>query len=155
MFNLLFSLDYLPCMLCVCENAHMALCIFLRYSILLSNDCFSQISFTIVLIEFNCQYKHDGLLQSNAWSMLLMSFFGMPINTLHSLVTICTSYFSLMTFHMYSWACVNVILLYCALITTFLALFLALTLSFKSHFLFPFLGLPPRRVKRKLLPNHQ
>ena len=84
-----------------------------------------------------------------------MPFSGMPINTLHSIVIICTSYFPLMTFHMYSWAWVNVILLYSALITTFPALFLALTLSFMSHFLFPFSGWPPRRVKRKLLPNYR
>ena len=40
--------------------------------------------------------------------MLLMPFAGMPINTLHSLVLICTSYFPLMAFHMYSRVCVNV-----------------------------------------------
>ena len=80
----------------------------LLYAILF-NACFSQLSLTIILIEFYCQYKHFGLLQSIAWSMLLMPFFGMPINALHPLVFVCTSYFPLLAFHMYSRACVNVI----------------------------------------------
>ena len=125
----------------------------LLYVTILFNACFSQLSFTIVLIEFNCQYKRDGLLQSNAWSMLLMPFAGMPINTLHSLALICTSYFSLLAFHMYSRACINVNYILMCIHHHSSILFLAIYLFEFNLLSLPFFRMATKEGKEKATPK--
>ena len=85
--------------------------------------------------------------------MLLMPFAGMPINTLHSFVLICTSYFQLMAFHMYSRACVNVNYILMCIHHHSSVLFLAIYLFEFNLLSLPFFRMATKEGKEKATPK--
>ena len=85
--------------------------------------------------------------------MLLMPFSGMPINTLHPLIFRCTGYFSLLAFHMYSRACVNVNYILMCIHHHSSVLFLAIYLFEFNLLSLPFFRMATKEGKEKATPK--